>query len=177
MGIDKPATVYAEFPIEQLGAVDMDRELHHRLRVRRVRWADEVSAYWRLLGRFHVDFLRSHSLWLRVAQPVEPTRMERAHGQHKARLARRRQALRMQMSGVRAMLAALQAAEENRIRLQINAMPAGDHRAALGMLVTRMRAGRLDARDYDGDKFAEYGQLLRSRWLAVRSKLLAKLSD
>ena len=138
---------------------------------------DELSAYWHLLGRFHVHYLREARLWQRIEVAGETDAMEQAHAAHEKALARRRQSLATQMLGVRALVATLQAAEEDRLRSLVDqsTLPP-DGKLGARALLTSMRNGRLDAREYDGKRHAEYGQRLRTRWLSVRTKLLAKLS-
>ena len=176
LGLDRRPAVYVGYPLEHLGPVAMERELYRRLRGGRVIWRDELRAHWRLLGRFHLHYLRQAHLWQRVEVPGEPEAMRAAHEKHEEAIDRTAESLRVQMLGLRTLMATLQAVEEDRLRTKVLASTLNpEAQGALLEMLGTMRQGRLDARDYEGDKHAEYGQRLRSRWLAVRTKLLAKL--
>jgi hypothetical protein len=83
-----------------------------------------------------------------------------------------RDALALEMLAVRSIVAALQAAEEERLRALVDLRPPGsDERAAGEAILVEMASGRLEAEGLTEPPVSNYGSILRARWLRPRGRL------
>ncbi|MHC5012513.1 MAG: hypothetical protein ACYTG6_16475 [Planctomycetota bacterium] len=153
------------------------RRLEHEFRRRRhlghIPWRREVYHYWDLARRIELQY----ELYDRRRREWEEAQAELEDLEQKIEgaLRFRREVLSLQMLSVRTLTAALQTEEENRLRERIEALPADSTaREAAEPLARKLREARLDAEDHTGAP-AEYGAILRSRWLGARKRLLKML--
>ncbi len=135
-------------------------------------WTAELTWYWNLARRAELELRRFQEdleRWQRQVAAFEDLQARVAYG-----LTFQRQSLRMLMFGVRSLLAALQAAEEDRLRVVVEAL-APDHarRADAQALLAELRTARNAAEAHSGAQPSGWGTLLRQRWMGPRLRLRA----
>lgn len=133
-------------------------------------WSAELTWYWNLARRAEVEMQRFQEdleRWQRQVAAFDDLQARIAYG-----LAFQRQTLSLLMFGVRSLLAALQVAEEDRLRSAVTAL-APDHprRADAEALLVELQTARNAAEAHSGALPASWGTLLRQRWMGPRMKL------
>jgi hypothetical protein len=138
-------------------------------------WMEEMVWYWSLLRSAEMEvqrYERDLERWQRQVQAFEDLQARIAYG-----LSFQRQSLALQKFALRAFVAALQAAEEDRLRQIVAALPAGTpSRVAADALVADLRRARNAAENHDGPSASAWGALLRSKWMNPRKKLVDLLA-
>jgi hypothetical protein len=149
-----------------------EAELLARARAGEVVLPDEVAAYWHLLGRVQAALaLREEQLRTYLQRQAEVQgELENLVSSIQSGLLERQQSLSLQMLTVRALTAALQAREEQRLADHVGALPAGDDRKAADALLESLRGSRLAAEEHAQPPVSEYGVVLR-RWLKAQQDL------
>ena len=181
LGLDQPAGVAPEgYPIEALGLFAYERELNRRLLLgQNVAWPDEVHAYRTFLARLQFELARREEAWRRreIARQ-NAALLADAAAAYEAAIGERVDELGVMLLSVRTLVATLQAVEEDRLHRHVASVdPADASRATLDGELIKLRSGRLEARRRADESAGRYGSLLRSDWLAPRSRLLKALGE
>ena len=163
-------------PAGHLELLHLERNFDHRLRRGRPVWQHEIDYYWRLAHYVQAEIERREAA--RIAWEIEQAEREdeltKLHAGNQEHMERQRETLQFQMLSLRAIVATLQAAEENRIR---NALAAWKGDASLmnetHEMLEGMRDARLEARAFEAKAYAKYGSLLRLKWARARKNILA----
>jgi hypothetical protein len=137
-------------------------------------WLDEVLWYYSLLRRAEAEVAKYEAdlaHWEAQVQKFEDMRARHDYG-----LSFKRQTLQMLKFSLRALTAALQVGEEDRLRKVVEPLPAKDAtRLAAEALLLDLRTARNSAESHRGASASGWGSLLRSKWMAPRRRLLELL--
>jgi hypothetical protein len=152
--------------------VSLEAALEVKLASGQLIWTAELTWYWNLARRAELEMRRFQEdleRWQRQVAAFEDLQARVAYG-----LTFQRQSLRMLMFGERSLLAALQAAEEDRLRVLVEAL-APDHarRTDAQALLAELRTARNAAEAHSGAQPSGWGTLLRQRWMGPRARLRA----
>ncbi len=139
-------------------------------------WAEEVVQYWNLLRTAEIEverYARDLERWERLLQQVSDLQARVAYG-----LSFQRRTLSLHKFALRAVTAALQAAEEDRLRGEAaRLLPPGSPAAEqAAQLLEGLRGARNAAEAHGSGSAAQWGSLLRQRWLGPRARLVALLA-
>ncbi len=154
--------------------VSLEAALELKLTTGQLIWTSELTWYWNLARRAELELRRFQEdleRWQRQVAAFQDLQARIAYG-----LTFQRQSLRMLMFGLRSLLAALQAAEEDRLRTAVAALaPEHPRRADADTLLTELRSARNAAEAHSGAQPSGWGTLLRQRWMGPRLRLLSLL--
>ena len=155
----------------------LENQLVGKLNQGGVVWADEVAAYWLLLGQVQRDLARQAEV-IRQWEERQQARQDQLNSlvqRNQVGLEAKKQMLWLQMLTVRMLAAALQAREEDRLRALWSALPEAQRNASPAKgAFDQMRALRLDAEKHSQPPASEYGSLLR-KWLVPRAEAIKAL--
>jgi hypothetical protein len=155
----------------------LENQLVGKLNGGGVVWADEVAAYWILLGQVQRDLARqaeSIRQW-EERQQARQEQLEALVQRNQVGLEAKKQMLWLQMLTVRMLTAALQTREEDRLRTLWTAVPEAQRGGStVQATLDQMRLLRLDAEKHAQPPASEYGSLLR-KWLAQRGEAIKAL--
>ncbi len=150
---------------------DFDRRLRHGRPV----WKHEIDYYWRLAHYVQAEIERREAARIEweIEQAAIEDKLTQLHAGNQEHMEQQRETLQFQMLSLRAIVATLQAAEENRIRNALSTWK-GDASVVSDTadLLERMRDARLEARSFEAKAYAKYGSLLRLKWARARTKIL-----
>jgi hypothetical protein len=169
-----PATPVPPYPQDPASTLAAIHSLEHDYWVR---WRSggvvvplQLHGYWHLLGSLQAELIRREAAVARWKEAVQ--RVEDALARIEMGFQFQRDALALEMLAVRSVVAALQAAEEERLRALVDQRPPGsDERAAGEAILVEMASGRLEAEGLTEPPVSNYGSILRSRWLRPRGRL------
>lgn len=134
-------------------------------------WYEELVWYWNLLSTAELEvqrYERDRERWERQVQAFEDLQARVAYGQ-----SFQQQTLALQMFALRAFVAALQAAEEDRLRKVVATLePATPGRIAADGFVLDLRNARNAAEVHQNAQASTWGTLLRTKWMTPRKELL-----
>ena len=158
--------------LERLGA--LESHLTWKVALGQFVWSDELTWYWNLARHAELEMRRYQedlARWERQVAAFEDLQSRIAYG-----LSFQRQTLSMLMFGLRALVAGLQAGEEDRLRAVGLALPEGDaKRAEVERLLEELRTARNAAENHAGAQPSTWGSLLRQRWNGPRLRLRSLL--
>lgn len=139
-------------------------------------WAEEVVQVWGLARAAELEvqrYARDLERWQRQVQALADLQARVAYG-----ISFQRRSLSLQKFALRALTAALQAAEEDRLRaLALRLPPEGPAAATAQALLEQLRTARNAAESHRGSSAADWGSVLRQRWLGPRTRLLILLAQ
>jgi hypothetical protein len=167
-----PTTDDVERSLRHLDVLEV--ELANRVKAGDVIYAEDVLAYWGLLARVEAEtnlYQERLRKWEDALQRTEDMRARVDAG-----IKIKKDSLRLHMLSLRALVAGLQAAEEDRLRALVVALPDGSKpRAEADGLLLRLRDARRKGEAYRESPHSKYGTILRQEWQQARSKLLSLL--
>jgi hypothetical protein len=163
-------------PLDTQRAIEeLERDFWARWSSGQVLFPEQLQQYWILLASLERELVRREEALRRWEEAMR--RVEDALARLSMGFQFQRENLKLEMLAVRSLVAALQAAEEDRLGREVaeRLAPGTDARARAGELLVEMAAGRLAAEGLDEPPVSQYGSILRSRWLRPRAKLTGLL--